>query len=328
MTPGGFTPDPRWPRWTPGRGAGGRWKAEPDDFEVEELPLVPPTGAGEHLWLWVEKVGRSTEEVAHALAASAGVSPVEVGYAGLKDREARTRQAFTVPTRRDELDPGPGARVLDRSRTARRLRVGQLRGNRFALLIRGGDPVIAAERAARVARTGMPNFYGAQRVGGDAPRRGWEALAGRGAPAGHTTLKFVLSAFQATLFNEVLRARGSRRLEGDLVLDELAPDATDSDVGRRLRPARPDERAAPTGPMFGATMPWPRGEARALEERVLRGADLPPGAWTRFPRLTQGTRRAAWARVTPEIEAATGGFWARFALPAGSYATVLLEEIL
>jgi tRNA pseudouridine13 synthase len=301
----GYRPTQDWPRWTDGPRAGGTWKASPDEFQVTEIPLVTPTGAGEHQWLRIEKVGRTTPEVVDALAHAAGVTPDDIGYAGMKDRFARTVQDFTIHFGREVGALPEGMRIVERTRTARRLRSGQLVGNAFALFIRGGDPAIARDRLVRLARTGMPNYYGAQRVGGTAPGEGRAILCGGGPRLRHTQLKFVLSAYQSLLFNYVLAERGPGRLEGDV-----------------------EEDGIPTGPIYGPTMRWPTGEALALEEAVLDAEGLPSGAWSRFPKLTQGTRRKLWVPVDADLEETAGGFWLRFRLPAGSYATELLEEIL
>ncbi|HEY1418296.1 MAG TPA: tRNA pseudouridine(13) synthase TruD, partial [Myxococcaceae bacterium] len=69
-------------------GTGGRLRVSPTDFEVEEIPAYPPSGHGEHLFLWVEKVGLDTPEAASRLAAALGLDPGEVSWAGLKDRVA------------------------------------------------------------------------------------------------------------------------------------------------------------------------------------------------------------------------------------------------
>ncbi len=294
------------PRWTSGQGAGGTWKETPDDFQVEELPLVTPTGQGEHAWYRVEKVGRTTHDVVEALARHAGVSPDVIGYAGMKDRFARTLQDLTVQLGRDVPDDlGPGMRVIARGRTSKRLRVGQLAGNRFTLRIVGGDPEVAEARLEQLRATGMPNYYGVQRVGGDAPLQGRAVLLGRGPRLRFHELKFALSAYQSELFNRVLARRGQARLEGDLLEDGV-----------------------PTGPMYGPTMTWPTGEARALEEAVLRDEGLPDDAWHRFGKLTQGTRRKLIVPVQAALTRENGSFLLEFDLPAGSYATVLLEEIL
>ncbi|MFN7146578.1 MAG: tRNA pseudouridine(13) synthase TruD, partial [Myxococcota bacterium] len=269
--PAGFRPTHEWPRWTDGPGAGGTWKASPEDFQVTEIPEITPTGAGEHQWLRIEKTGLTTLDVVDALARAADVRPDAIGYAGLKDRFARTVQDFTVQLGREITELPRGMRILERTKTQRRLRTGQLAGNAFALFVRGGDATIARERLERLKATGMPNYYGSQRVGGSAPVEGKAILMGGGPRLRHNQLKFVLSAYQSLLFNRVLAARGRARLDGDL-----------------------DEDGIPTGPMFGPTMRQPTGEALALEQRVLAAEGLPADAWTRFEKLTQGTRRKLW----------------------------------
>lgn len=300
-----YRPDRRYPRWTRGPGAGGVWKQDPADFSVVELPLEPPEGEGEHQWLKVEKVGKTTEEAAQVLAERAGVGRVAVGYAGLKDRQARTVQCFTIMGGTEVTELPEGMKILARSRCRHKLRVGHIAGNRFDIRVRGCNMEVLQERIRRLEASGMPNYYGSQRVGTDAPMRGHAALLGRGPFLPEPELKFVLSAYQSWLFNEVLKQRGNRRLAGDLVEDGI-----------------------PTGPIFGATMAWPVDEALELEESVLLAEDLPPGIWTRFPRLTQGTRRKLWVDVKIRITPTEDGAWLRFGLPSGSYATVLLEELL
>ncbi len=303
--PTGYRPTNAWPRWTAGAGAGGTWKASPEDFQVTEIPIVVPTGSGEHQWLRIEKVGLTTLDVVAELAFAAGVPPDNIGYAGLKDRFARTVQDFTIHFGKDVTALPEGMRIVERTRNARRLRSGQLVGNAFALFVRGGDAAVARARLDLLRATGMPNYYGAQRVGGTAPGEGRAILLGGGPRLRHNQLKFVLSAYQSLLFNRVLAARGPARLEGDI-----------------------DEDGIPTGPMFGPTMKVPTGAALALEQDVLAAEGLPDNAWRRFEKLTQGTRRKLWVPVEAELEEAEGGFWLRFRLPAGSYATELLEEIL
>src|SRR5438270_6986395 len=78
-------------------GVGGVIKVRPEDFEVEEVPAYEPCGSGEHLFLWVEKRGVGAEFFARQVARRLDVAPGEVGAAGLKDRQAVTRQWVSVP---------------------------------------------------------------------------------------------------------------------------------------------------------------------------------------------------------------------------------------
>lgn len=295
----------RWPTWTPGRGAGGWWKASPAEFSVVEIPSGTPDGDGEHQWLWIEKTGCTTAEVADWLAYAAGVRRSDVGYAGLKDRDARTEQAFTIMGGRPPEGAPGGVRILRQTRTRHKLRVGSLAGNRFSLLVRGANPGVLRERVRLVSASGFPNYYGVQRLSGGAPERGRDLLLGRRLRLDHAEVKFALSAYQSLLFNTVLARRGSRRLLGDLLDD-----------------------GAPTGPIYGHQMPWPDGAALALERAVLAEERLPPDAWTAFPDLTRGTRRRLRVDTAVTLSEEAEGHRLEFSLPAGSYATVLLEELL
>ena len=108
-------------------GCGGRLRATPEDFQVEELPAYAPSGAGEHLYLWIEKRGVPPEAVAQALGRALGVPPAAIGTAGKKDAQAVTRQWFSVHTAADPDPAGLGDtrwRVLAASRHGNRAFLG------------------------------------------------------------------------------------------------------------------------------------------------------------------------------------------------------------
>jgi tRNA pseudouridine13 synthase len=108
-------------------GVGGRIKDRPDDFEVDEVPSYEPSGAGDHLYLWVQKRSVGPEFLARTIAQRAGVPVGAVGTAGLKDRHAVTRQWVSVPKeaepRLKEIDGG-GITVLKVSRHGNKLKPG------------------------------------------------------------------------------------------------------------------------------------------------------------------------------------------------------------
>src|SRR5258705_5352514 len=143
-------------------------------FLVEELPAYAPGGAGEHLYVLVEKEGLNTDDVAEALARSMGRGLREVGYAGRKDRIAIARQWVSVQLG-DEAGlarltaPGGGGRleVLEVSRHRNKLRLGHLPGNRFRLGLEGADePGVADTLRAALARLSLhrvANRLGEQR---------------------------------------------------------------------------------------------------------------------------------------------------------------------
>jgi tRNA pseudouridine13 synthase len=318
-----------------------RIRTEPEDFRVEELPLYPPSGEGEHTFVRVEKRLVTTEEVASALARAAGVGARDVGYAGRKDRLAVATQWLSVP----RLDPQraldlrlEGVRVLEATLHGHKLRTGQLRGNRFEIAVRGVDDEAreaARAKLAEIGRVGMANVFGPQRFG----RAGRNVEIGARLLRGEIVLKdrrkarFAISALQSAVFNDVLAARptGIGEFEfGDIaVLHGSGGQFLIEDVERE-QPRAATFEISPTGPIFGNRVIEPAGEV-ALREKAaleLRGiclTDLRPPSGIRL----RGARRAL--RVRPDnarMRDFPGGFWLEFELPPGSYATVLIQAVL
>lgn len=152
-------------------------KERPEDFLVDEIPAYSPAGEGEHLYLLVQRRDLSTLETVEILAGHFGVPRTAVGYAGLKDKRALTRQVFSVhlPGRRMEEFPSlerSDLSILWADYHANKLRQGHLRGNRFSIRLRGMGfaGVFEGVRRAKAViealeRTGVPNRFGVQRFG-------------------------------------------------------------------------------------------------------------------------------------------------------------------
>ncbi|MFV1978123.1 MAG: tRNA pseudouridine(13) synthase TruD [Myxococcota bacterium] len=317
-----------------------RIRTEPEDFRVEELPLYPPSGEGEHTFVRVEKRLVTTEEVASALARAAGVGARDVGYAGRKDRLAVATQWLSVP----RLDPQraldlrlEGVRVLEATLHGHKLRTGQLRGNRFEIAVRGVDDEAreaARAKLAEIGRVGMANAFGPQRFGraGRNVEMGARLLRGEIVLKDRRKARFAISALQSAVFNDVLAARptGIGEFEfGDIaVLHGSGGQFLIEDVERE-QPRAAAFEISPTGPIFGNRVIEPAGEV-ALREKAaleLRGiclTDLRPPSGIRL----RGARRAL--RVRPDnarMRDFPGGFWLEFELPPGSYATVLIQAV-
>jgi hypothetical protein len=118
-------------------------KAVAEDFQVDEVLDIPLSGEGEHLWLWVEKRDLNTEEAARRLARAAGVPMKMISYAGLKDRQALTRQWFSLhlPGKADpDLAAEDGSLRVKRTRHSRKLQRGAHSANGFTLRLTGCAP--------------------------------------------------------------------------------------------------------------------------------------------------------------------------------------------
>ena len=341
---GAFRPISRHLQHAWGGPAGsGRIRVTAEDFQVFEVPLVSPCGEGEHCWLLVRKRGSNTQWVASQLAKFAGVPLSAVSYAGLKDRHAVTEQWFSVQL---PGQTGPDwmtlqhaeFQVLSASRHQRKLKTGALLGNRFQLRVRAvnADSELLQARLQQVAAGGFPNYFGAQRFG--LADSNLEQAARyfhqphRRVPRAKRGL--YLSAVRSALFNRVLAARvdaglWNQAIPGDaLQLDGksacFVADSPDSDVQQRLAALA----LHPTGPLCGDGEPLCRGAALAFETEQLHGCE----DWI------EGLRRARVAvarrslRVVPGdlrwVVADDASWMLEFYLPAGSYATSLLGEIL
>jgi tRNA pseudouridine13 synthase len=313
----------------------------PEDFRVEEILGYEPDGEGEHAFLWVEKREANTDWVARELARFAGVSPMNVGYAGLKDRHAITRQAFTVqlPGKADpdwSAFPHAEVNVLSSTRHKRKLKRGALRGNRFVLVLRDvqGDRSRAEEVLQAIASRGVPNYFGEQRFG----REGGNVAQARAMFAGRRVDRdkrsILLSAARSHIFNNVLAARVERDawdkpLEGEIwslagSRSWFGPEPFDDLLAARL--AQGDIH--PSGPLWGQG-DSPAGSVAGEWEREVAAtySDLADGLVAarmdqeRRPlRLLPKDLRWQWQDdETLELS---------FELPAGAYATVVARELI
>ncbi len=323
-------------------------RTTPEDFFVEELPAFDASGEGEHLLLTIEKRGMNTAFAAQRIAAWAGVAESAIGYAGMKDRHALTRQRFSVHLPGCEApdiatlgtdvpgsDSGQSLRVIAANRHARKLQRGALRGNKFALTLREvvGDHAAIEQRLADVEEHGFPNFFGEQRFGhgGGNLEAAQRMFAGQRVRRDKRSL--LLSAARSELFNVVLAVRladGSwcRGLPGELWM--LA--GSRSVFGPEPDPAVLADRLAahdvhPTAPLWGRSALRTADACQALEESALA-----PYERARIGLEDAGLKQER--RATRTIAAGLHWEWPmprvlqlNFELPPGSYATSLLRTL-
>lgn len=320
MTDAQYTTLPQWPNAYPISGASATLKRLNEDFIVTELPLQLPSGEGEHLWLDVEKNGANTAFVAQQLAEAAGVQERDVGYAGLKDRYALTRQWFSIYLPKGETPDltqlqHPEFKVLSQSRHVKKLRPGDLQGNRFRIVLRdvSGDRDAIEANLKAVASQGVPNYFGAQRFGHD----GGNVEQGRAMLAREIRVRnpkkkgLYLSAVRSFVFNEVLALRIQQGLWGKTLPGDVM-----------------DEAGQPTGPLWGRGRVSSTDQAQALEMGVAE----------RHAALCDGMEHAGLDQERRALVASPADMtweWPQaqqlvltFTLPAGNYATSVLNEIL
>jgi len=319
------------------------FKSQPEDFRVEEELSFVPSGSGPHWLLRVEKRGANTRWVAGELARMARVQPHDVGYAGLKDRQAVTVQWFSVPRSAAFATAevwrsvcSEEFRVLDAVANARKLKRGALAGNRFKIRLHHApwSQEQLNSKLERIRTFGVPNYFGPQRFGRDGGNLGRAAEWARTsqAPRGRTEREFALSAARSLLFNAVLARRVAmgdwcRLLPGDVA----SLDGTASHFGVNVIDEQLQARLAafdihPSGAMWGRGAPATQAEPLALEMAVAH--DFGDVAQVLESAGLDQERRSLRCVVRDfQAEVETGTLTLRFSLGRGQYATAVLREI-
>ncbi len=332
---------PVWP-YVYGQPSGlGKIRSIPEDFIVKENLAFELSAAGEHVFLQIEKTGENTEYVARQLARFANVRQRDVSFAGLKDRHAVTTQWFSVwlPGKvgpdwtQFETD---SMKVLQTVRHARKLKRGVLSGNSFKLIIRDwqGDKDKTIQQLEAMKVSGIANYYGSQRFGNEGQNVNKALSIFQGAKVGREQRSLYLSAARSYLFNQILAYRVTRKIwnqpvAGDTYMFDLShscfkSEQPDAEIIRRLDA----NEIHPTGAL------WGRGEAGVSADTL----SIEQGIIDAYPLLAEGLiacavdkdRRALrvnvldlnW-RFVDDATLALG-----FTLPAGSFATSVLREII
>lgn len=317
-------------------------RSEPEDFCVEEIASFQAEGAGEHLMLTIQKRGINTAAAAKLIASWASIPEMAIGYAGMKDRHAVTRQRFSVHLPKRHAPPleslqSDALRVLDATWHNRKLPRGALAGNRFVLVLRdvSGDREAIDARLATISARGIPNWVGEQRFGRDGGnvRAALDMFGGRRVKRDQRSI--FLSAARSHLFNRVLAARVAQGswdqcLEGEVwalagTRSVFGPEPWSEAIAKRLA----DFDVHPSGPLWGA---GPLRSAHGCAQLELESMADEESLALRMGLESAGLlqeRRALRLKVD-----ALEWQWLdqktlqlAFALSPGSYATAVLHEL-
>lgn len=321
----------------------GSIKTTPEDFIVEEVLSFEPSGLGEHAFVLVEKWGENTDFVARQLARFTSTKARDIGYAGLKDRHGRTRQWFSVqlPGKEDpdwSLWQGEQFNVITHTRNDRKLRRGAIKENQFTLTIRDLDqpPTALMERVKAIAESGVPNYFGPQRFGrdGNNVERALDLIRNPSTRINPNLRGIFLSAARSEIFNQILSERvldgtWNQSIAGDVYMfpdskSHFEAEADAEDIKDRIRRMV----IHPSGPLVGEKPSVASGKAAEIENRVL----------SRFSEIHDGLKserleslRRPYRLVPEQLTAEAlddGSLRLRFNLPAGTYATTILRELI
>jgi len=318
-------------------------RAQPADFRVDEVLGFVPSGEGEHWFLQIEKIGLNSDEVAARLAKLAEVKLMDVGYSGLKDRHAITRQWFSVYL---PGQPSPDwmslcddeLAILEVTQHSKKLRRGVHKANGFEITLRefDGDFSELQQRFEELQKNGFANYFGEQRFGhgGRNIDRALALFEKRLRKVSRAKKSIYLSAARSWLFNCVLseriqQGRWGQLQQGDVVMLHGSHSIfTIDEVDELLQQRLSEGDIHLTGPM------WGKGNAKLGEEAQ---------AWERAciasePPLIAGLEAAGMKmerrplRILPQEmsmrQIDESSVQLKFELPTGSYATSLLRELV
>lgn len=328
-------------------GIGGRIRARPEDFIVEEVPILHPSGNGNHLYINMTKMGVTTREVQEQLARLFDVRYQDVGTAGLKDKESVATQTFSVELK-EKMDKEYAAALVEEDVGFRvnwmeyhdtKYRSGHILGNKFTILItdmklQRSQAFERAERiTTRIQEQGVPNYYGEQRMGrrGKNVVAGWQILNGEKRVSNTWLRRYLIAAYQGYLCNMYLATRledglFTKLIDGDIVSGHDQKNrywVADLDVDT---PKFKEKQVSFTAPMYGTKMMEAEGKAHVLEDSIFKASGLKKSQLKQ--QKVTGARRLG--KMVPEVtvEIAKRGIQLSFTLEKGGFATTILREYM
>lgn len=310
------------------------FKQQAEDFRVTEQLGFTPCGQGEHVYLWIEKTGLNTEQVAKDIAKQLGIAARQVAYSGLKDRQALTRQWFSVTWPVKKEFPhllGDSWQLLEQQRHNKKLRRGSHQSNHFQIILRElqGDTAELEQRLQTIKQQGFANYFGEQRFG----YQGQNLVKAKALLAGELKCKpflrsMYLSAARSYLFNAYLSERvrqgnWNQVLAGDYCnlagsnsffvaeqcSEEIAQRAAELDIH-------------PCGPLPGKqVITLPYWQELAEKQQQWLSALQTQGLETQYRPLRCVAKALSWQLDNNQCEIS-------FSLRPGSFATALLNELV
>ncbi len=318
-----------------------RLKVQPEDFLVAEKLAYELSGEGEHLWLWVEKTSENTVDLVQQLSRWAKVSDRNIGYAGKKDRQAVTRQWISIhlpgkPNPSLQDFDSKTARILKIQRHHRKLQRGGLAGNRFELVLRDlkGNYEGLISRCELVQQQGVPNYFGEQRFGKNMGnlQQAIALFAGHQRRVKHHQKSLYLSSARSWIFNQILSQRvasqtWSSRISGDVFMLEGSTKCFVYDADKALEKRLLVADIHPTGLLTGRGDFLTTQDMLKLEQEVIQSfADWQLGLEKSGMKQERRALRVMPKEMAFRIE--DESLYLSFELPAGSYATMVVRELL
>lgn len=306
----------------------------PVDFIVDEVSLGEFKGKGNYLILHVKKVEMTTWDMIAVFAEYLAIPAQKIGYAGLKDKHATTTQYISVDASYERMLKKfhhKQIKILSSVRHSHSIRMGDLKGNRFSINLHFVDKIDSGriEKCARkIAKNGLPNYFGYQRFGRDSDsiKQAQDMIKGEIFIEDTKIKNFLISIYQSTFFNEWLRERVEiSREENDgkflLLNGDVYQDNKGKLVTPKIMPSRDFEskKLVPTGLLCGRDVFRARDEAREIEKEY-DDEFLQDKGYRREALIYPQDIDCKYVSKQTLLNIS-------FTLPKGSYATVFLESI-
>jgi tRNA pseudouridine13 synthase len=155
-------------------GVGGKLRTKPEDFSVQEISDYPPENKdGRFLIADVTATHWETNLLIRELSDWLHISKQRIGFAGTKDKRAKTKRAMSFYNVNEENLANVKIKdviIENIYRSNFPIRIGFLRGNNFELVVRNIEKKVKPENIQETVgffqKYGVfPNFYGIQRFG-------------------------------------------------------------------------------------------------------------------------------------------------------------------
>jgi len=328
------------------------------DFTVEEIPLYEFSGEGEHLVLKIRKKDMTTWDMLDVISNHIGITRRDIGYAGLKDKNAMTIQHISIPAKFEEKLEAfshEKIKILSTNRHNNKIRVGHLKGNRFNIRLK---KVLGIQKDKLdsvlkwIKANGVPNYFGNQRFGTDGNNwvDGKKLLDGTLKIRDKKKREFLIGSYQSYLFNNWL----SKRMELNLLLEKFSEIECEQ-ILKLPKGSLKDTKAQPNFFKLlegDVMMHYPYGRVffvENLEEEAKRfkSKDIAPTGVLTGKRVKKaegvasileepfieavsldGARRYAWievSEITKNYVEEKAHYELSFVLPKGCYATNVLD---
>jgi len=305
-----------------------------DDFIVTEQP-IKFTDRGNFIILKIKKTNLGTWDLIDKLAKGLQIYDNEIGYAGLKDKNATTTQYISIP-RKYAKDikkfKHNKIEILDTYLHKTKLNIGDLSGNAFEINlheVEEKDLFEIQKRIKQISKIGLPNYFGYQRFGRDVKEnldKARKIIYGELKIKDRKLEKMLISAYQSDFFNRWLTKRIElstdtyKLLSGDVMINLKDQKIfTPKSITDKIQADFNNHKTTFTGLLSGRGVYKAYGEAKEIEDQF-------DDTYIK----EKGLRRAAIVfpkDFSVNYNKKEKKCKLKFILPKASYATVLVENI-